>query len=92
MAVSAVAGAEAVGSIPSGRATTPGGRHMNKTSILKAALVLLGAGVMACAALLYIGSAHEEENESLYRGYVAATPKLNNTLRRSRLTGRACWL
>lgn len=79
VAVSA-AGAEAVGSIPSGRATTPGGRHMNKTSILKAALVLLGAGVMACAALLYIGSAHDEENESLYRGYVAAAEQKSSDI------------
>lgn len=46
---------------------------MNKTSILKAALVLLGAGAIACAALLYIGSSNDEENESLYKGYVVAT-------------------
>lgn len=45
---------------------------MNKRAFLKAALVLLGAGVIACAALLYVGSAHDEENESLYRGYAVA--------------------
>lgn len=53
---------------------------MNKRAFLKAALVLLGAGVIACAALLCVGTAHDEENESLYRGYaVGAEQEDSNT-------------